>query len=198
MTHVYECRPRNFKQKFQNRILEDFRKVFRWWRNYLAVKIGFEILLPHVLFPSSWGFCGLIWLPPINRGLQRLGAVENWLRNVVLKTVDIIDVAFWCENGFEIEIFENFICLKHRKIFLFYLAVISYLIKRTLVENPSICWNFLIKFSKNFVKNFQSLKSIRIFNRRKEIILCHMAVTARNLRVYIRLVSRSVCVRSCN
>ena len=136
------------------------------------MKIGFEILLPHVLFPSSWGFCGLIWLPPINRGLQRLGAVENWLRNVVLKTVDIIDVAFWCENEFEIEIFENFICLKHRKIFLFYLAVISYLIKRALVENPSICWNFLIKFSKKFVKNFdfQSLKSIRIFNRRKEII----------------------------
>ena len=129
-------------------------------------------MLPHVLFPSSWGFCGLFSLPPINGGLQRLGAVESWLRNVVLKTVDIIDVAFWCKNGFEIEIFENFICLKHRKIFLFYLAVISYLIKRALVETPSICGNFRIKFSINFVKNFvsQSLKSIRIFNWRKEIL----------------------------
>ena len=149
----------------------DKKGLFRWWRQYLAVKKGFWILLPHVLFPSSWGFCGLFWLPPINGGLQRLGAVESWLRNVVLKTVDIIDVAFWCENGFEIEIFENFICLKHREIFLFYLAVISYLIKRALVGTPSICGNFLIKFSINFVKNFvsQSLKSIRIFNWRKEI-----------------------------
>lgn len=140
-------------------------------------------MLPHVLFPSSWGFCGLFWLPPINGGFQWLGAVESWLINVVLKTVDIIDVAFWCDNGFEIEIFEiylNFICLKHREIFLFYLAVISYLIKRALVGTHSIYGNFLIKFSINFVKNFvsQVLKSIRIFNWRKEIFWKHKGFIA--------------------
>ena len=47
-----------------------------------------------------------------------LGAVESsfaWLRigseYVVLKNVDIIDVAFWCENGFEILKFSFVWCI---------------------------------------------------------------------------------------
>ena len=81
---------KNFKTKMTSLVIQHLlltqyllrkvlwqQRVFRWWRQYLAVKIWFLIFLPHVLFPSSWGFCGVFWLPPINGGLQRLGAVRR-------------------------------------------------------------------------------------------------------------------------